>query len=130
LKSKIGSVDQTYIKIQQDAHSDAVKLLQNYASDGDNTDLKSFAQQTLATLKMHQEMVENIASGASDTSPTTTTEPAAASTDQSNRSAPVPGANSCTQAQAKTRIEDTGYSNVSALTRDDKGIWRGSAEKD
>lgn len=130
MKSKIGSVDQTYIKIQQDAHSDAVKLLQNYASDGDNTDLKSFAQQTLATLKMHQEMVENIASGASDTSPTTTTEPAAASTDQSNRSAPVPGANSCTQAQAKTRIEDTGYSNVSALTRDDKGIWRGSAEKD
>jgi hypothetical protein len=32
--------------------------------------------------------------------------------------------------QAKSQIESEGYSNVSALRRDTKGIWRGKALKD
>jgi hypothetical protein len=32
--------------------------------------------------------------------------------------------------QAKSQIEAAGYSNVSELRRDSKGIWRGSAAKD
>ncbi|MGT2466424.1 DUF4142 domain-containing protein [Mesorhizobium atlanticum] len=115
--------------MQQDAHADAVKLFQDYAADGDNADLKTFAQQTLPTLKMHQEMVEKIASGKTDDTATTSTAPAATGTDQ-NASAPVPGANSFTEAQAKSRIQDAGFSNVSALTKDESGIWRGTAEKD
>ncbi|RTM07529.1 MAG: DUF4142 domain-containing protein [Hyphomicrobiales bacterium] len=129
LKSANGSVDQSYVKMQQDAHADAVKLFRDYAADGDNADLKAFAQQTLPTLKMHQEMVEKLASGKTDATETTSTAPAATSTDQ-NASAPVPGANSFTEAQAKSRIQDAGFSNVSALTKDDQGIWRGTAEKD
>lgn len=129
LKSANGSVDQSYVKMQQDAHADAVKLFQDYAADGDNADLKAFAQQTLPTLKMHQEMVEKIASGKTDDTTTTSTAPAATGTDQ-NASAPVPGANSFTETQAKSRIQDAGFSNVSALTKDDQGIWRGTAEKD
>jgi hypothetical protein len=43
---------------------------------------------------------------------------------------PEPGANSFTEAQAKSRLEGAGYSNVSALRKDDQGIWRGTAMKD
>ncbi|TPJ74701.1 DUF4142 domain-containing protein [Mesorhizobium sp. B2-7-1] len=130
LKSANGSVDQPYVKMQQEAHTEAVKLFQDYAADGDNAELKTFAQQTLPTLKMHQEMIEKIASTKTDGSATTSTAPAATSSDQSSASAPVPGANSFTEAQAKSRIEDAGFSNVSALTKDAKGIWRGTADKD
>ena len=44
--------------------------------------------------------------------------------------APVKGANSFTENQAKTRIEKKGFSNVTGLLKDSDGIWRGQAEKD
>ena len=44
-------------------------------------------------------------------------------------STPVPGANSFTQGEAKSRIEKAGYTNVDGLTKDDQGIWRGTASK-
>jgi hypothetical protein len=37
---------------------------------------------------------------------------------------------SLTQDQAKSQIEAKGYSNVSGLRKDAKGIWRGKAMKD
>jgi len=48
----------------------------------------------------------------------------------SNAAAPVAGANSFTEGQAKSRIESSGFSNVSALNKDDQGVWRGKAQKD
>jgi hypothetical protein len=42
----------------------------------------------------------------------------------------VPGANSFTEGQAKSRIESMGYTNVASLAKDDNGIWRGKAVKD
>ncbi|WP_342363185.1 PepSY domain-containing protein [Terrarubrum flagellatum] len=44
--------------------------------------------------------------------------------------APLAGANSFTQSQAKSRIEASGFSAVSELQKDEKGVWRGSATKD
>ena len=41
--------------------------------------------------------------------------------------APLSGANSFTESQAKDRIMATGLSDVSALKKDDKGVWRGTA---
>jgi opacity protein-like surface antigen len=46
-----------------------------------------------------------------------------------NPGAPVPGANSFTEGQAKSRIEGSGYTSVSELKKDDKGIWRGKGVK-
>jgi hypothetical protein len=46
-----------------------------------------------------------------------------------NPKAPVAGASSFTEGQARARIEKEGYTNVSALTKDDKGVWRGTAMK-
>ena len=41
--------------------------------------------------------------------------------------APLEGANSFTEGQAKDRIVAAGYTDVSKLAKDDKGIWRGTA---
>jgi hypothetical protein len=42
--------------------------------------------------------------------------------------APFEGANSFTEGQAQDRILAAGFTNVSALAKDDKGIWRGTAD--
>jgi hypothetical protein len=47
-----------------------------------------------------------------------------------NPGAPVAGANSFTEGQARSRIESNGYINVSELRKDDQGVWRGKAVKD
>ncbi len=44
--------------------------------------------------------------------------------------APVKGANSFTEAQAKDRAMAAGFISVSSLVKDGDGIWRGSAMKD
>jgi hypothetical protein len=41
-----------------------------------------------------------------------------------------PGANSFTEAQARSRIEAQGFGNVTELRKDDQGIWRGKAQRD
>ena len=46
-----------------------------------------------------------------------------------NPGAPVAGANSFTEGQAKSRIESSGYTNISELRKDDQGVWRGKAMK-
>lgn len=53
--------------------------------------------------------------------------PAVAKPDVNNPGAPVAGANSFTKAEAISRIEKAGYTNVSSLTKDQDGIWRGTA---
>jgi len=51
------------------------------------------------------------------------------SSGQNNSDAPVAGRNSFTEGQAKSKIEDAGYANVTELKKDDKGVWRGQASK-
>ncbi len=45
------------------------------------------------------------------------------------QAAPVPGANSFTEAQARERLEAHGYADVTDLKLDDQQIWRGKASK-
>ena len=44
--------------------------------------------------------------------------------------APLAGANSFTESQAKARLEANGFTNVSGLKKDEGSIWRGTAMKD
>jgi hypothetical protein len=44
--------------------------------------------------------------------------------------APLEGANSFTEAQAKDRVIANGMAMPATMTKDDKGIWRGTAIKD
>jgi hypothetical protein len=65
------------------------------------------------------------------TEPTTTqTTPAVNTSGETNPGAPVAGKNSFTEAQAKSRIEEAGYAEVSGLKLDDQGIWRAMGTKD
>ncbi len=48
---------------------------------------------------------------------------------QNNSAAPVAGRNSFTEGQAKSKIEEAGYTNVTELKKDDNGVWRGKASK-
>ena len=43
--------------------------------------------------------------------------------------APLPGANSFAERQARALIESKGYTDVSTLMNDSQGIWRGTATK-
>ncbi|MFZ6761166.1 PepSY domain-containing protein [Roseomonas sp. KE0001] len=40
---------------------------------------------------------------------------------------PTAGANSFTEGQARSRLEDAGYTDVQELRKDDQGVWRGRA---
>jgi putative membrane protein len=42
---------------------------------------------------------------------------------------PQAGANSFTEAQARTWIEKAGYTDVGGLVKSEDGVWRGSAKK-
>jgi hypothetical protein len=49
--------------------------------------------------------------------------------DSKTAAAPVAGANSFTEAQARSRVEAHGYVNVTGLKKDANSIWRGKATK-
>ena len=49
---------------------------------------------------------------------------------QAEAGAPLKGANSFTEGQAKDRALSHGLTDVGALKKDDDGVWRGSAQQD
>jgi hypothetical protein len=51
-------------------------------------------------------------------------------TRQADAGAPLKGANSFTEGQAKDRALSHGLTDVGALKKDDDGIWRGAASQD
>jgi hypothetical protein len=55
--------------------------------------------------------------------------PAVATSSTVNPGAPVAGANSFTESQARSRIEAAGFSGVSGLVKDKDGVWHGKAAK-
>lgn len=65
--------------------------------------------------------------------PPATTEgdtPAVATPDTTNPTAPVAGSNSFTEEQAKDRIAEAGYTEITGLKLDETGVWRATAMKD
>lgn len=44
-------------------------------------------------------------------------------------SAPVAGSNSFTKGQAQSRIEAKGFTHITDLRKDDKGVWRAQATR-
>jgi hypothetical protein len=64
------------------------------------------------------------------TAPASPQNPPLKSPNQNNAAMAVAGANSFTQSEAIKQIEARGYTNVSGLTKDQNGIWRGTAMKD
>jgi len=75
-----------------------------------------------------------LASVASAQPPQATTQgssnPMIKSSEAQTTAAPSEGANSFTQSQARKRMEKAGYKHVSSLTKDDSGLWQGTAMRD
>jgi putative membrane protein len=115
-------LDRQYDQMQLEAHQQAVDLFTRYSANGENSELKAWATKTLPRLKEHLAMAQKLDQGRP--SPTVGNAP-----DRSS-AGPRAGANSFTEGQAKSRIESRGFANVSALAKDDGGIWRGKAMKD
>jgi putative membrane protein len=113
-------LDRQYDRMQLQAHQEAVDLFTKYSQNGDNADLKAWAAKTLPKLKEHLAMAQKLdqAGSAATGAPARTT------------GGPASGANSFTEGQTKSRLESQGYSNVSGLTKDENGVWRGKAMKD
>lgn len=65
----------------------------------------------------------------SSTASTTAPSAIATSTTPVPAGAPVAGANSFTEGQARSRIEGQGFTDVANLAKDDQSIWRGTAMK-
>jgi putative membrane protein len=54
--------DGQYVAAQLKAHDEAINLFSNYAKNGDNAELKKFAEATLPSLEKHKTMVEDLRS--------------------------------------------------------------------
>jgi len=52
--------DDDYIHAQKKAHRKAVNLFEDYADDGDNEALKTFATNTVPTLKAHKDHIKEV----------------------------------------------------------------------
>lgn len=52
--------DKDFMALQVDAHNDTIDLFRDYATDGDVTQLQSFASQTVATLETHKMTAETV----------------------------------------------------------------------
>ena len=56
--------------------------------------------------------------------------PAVKAMNSNNASAPVAGANSFTMGEARSHIQDKGFTRVRGLKKDKSGVWRATAMKD
>ncbi|MGO4567645.1 PepSY domain-containing protein [Rhizobium sp. 2YAF20] len=82
----------------------------------------------LAILSLALAVTASVAFAQSQTPTTSQTTPAVKT--EQNPGAPVAGKNSFTEAQAKSRIEEAGFKDVTGLKLDDQGVWRATASKD
>jgi hypothetical protein len=88
-------------------------------------------KRTITAALLFSTLGAGLALAQTTTSPSSKTPPAVTTSNaNSTTAAPVAGANSFTMAQAQKRIEDQGYTQVSALTKDSNSVWRGHAMKD
>ena len=46
---------------------------------------------------------------------------------EADKNAPLPGANSFTEGEARSRLEKAGFKDAKDLKKDKDGIWRGTA---
>jgi putative membrane protein len=98
--------DATYVKMQTDAHKDAVDLFGAYAKQGDNPALREFASKTLPTLQHHYDMIKQI--GTSQNLAQTKQ-----SSDGQGQATTQPGTD---QNQAQTTIQSTTEQNQAQTT--------------
>jgi hypothetical protein len=105
-------------------------VAQHGAFTSDISNLETPMQKTLISLLLFAAALPASAQTSSSSANRDANTPAINSPNSpSNPGAPVAGANSFTEGQAKSRIEEKGFKNVSDLKKDDAGVWRGKADQ-
>ena len=113
--------DAEFADTMVDGHEKAISMFENQAEGTD--DVAQFAKKMLPHLQEHLKMAEALESETSATND--------AVKDPSKTAGNLmPGANSFTEGQARSRIADMGYADVKDLKKGEDGIWRGKAMKD
>ena len=96
--------------------------------------LATLASAALAQPALAQSAPSNALSPSNSDTPTKATDPATAAVSTSDNprtaAAPVAGANSFTEGQARARMEEKGFGNLADLKKDDQGVWRATSTKD
>lgn len=70
------SFDAAYVKLQQQAHQEAIRLFSAYAQSGDVPQLVTLAQESLPALKQHLQMVQQLPGATVDATGSTSVDPA------------------------------------------------------
>jgi putative membrane protein len=60
IRANAQDLERDFVKLQKDAHQDTVKLFQDYAKDGDNATLKTFAARMVPDLQNHLAQAEQL----------------------------------------------------------------------
>jgi len=127
--------DAAYMQHMVQDHRQTVADFQKQAQNGSDPALKAFAQKYLPIVQQHLQMSQASSAGAGPTNPQATgttdkdSNAAVQSRGGNDTDVPARGANSFTEGQAKGRLEDRGYTNVTELKKDDDGVWHGQAQK-
>lgn len=104
--------DQRYVLLQSRGHQDTVAMFDRYAQNGDNPQLKQFAQQLLPDLRGHLEQIQQIQTSL----PPVQTAQAPGQT----------GSQQSAQTSASQNTVPVGGSGAQLLTALQPGQWRGS----
>ena len=62
-RASADNFDKAYAKQQVDAHQEAVDLFKKYGANGDDPDVKQFAEKTLPTIQHHLDEAKKLPSG-------------------------------------------------------------------
>lgn len=60
IRANAQDLEKDFIKLQKDAHEDAIAMFKDYAKDGDNATLKTFAAKMVPDLENHLAQVEQL----------------------------------------------------------------------
>ena len=115
--------DKEFVRMQIDAHQKAIALFEGYAAAGENNDLKSWAKDTLPTLKQHLEHAQKLKTSVDQTAQTDATiKPEAADETQKGDATPA-------RDEKNTVGNDKPFpkSNIKYITRQTPTDWTAEA---
>lgn len=89
--------------------------------------MQSSMRTTLTTAALLGALIAAPGAALAQVGSSTSSNPAVRTDDSLSSSGPAAGANSFTESQAQSRMEDAGFRDVTGLQKDEQGIWRGRA---
>jgi putative membrane protein len=122
-----GQFDKEFVRLQIDAHQKAIALFGGYAAAGENNDLKSWAKDTLPTLKEHLDHAQKLKTSVDQTAQTGGTvksDELAAKSDETNDATARDEKSTVVKDDDKKPVHK---SNINYITRQTPTDWTAEA---